>query len=37
MSNIFDSVNNELQEHSFMEEPTIIKRFDGNNIVKPEF
>ena len=37
MSNIFDYVNNELQEHSFMEEPTIIKRFDGNNIVNQNF
>ena len=37
MSNIFDSVNNELQEHSFMEEPTIIKRFDGTDIVNQNF
>ncbi|TWI20306.1 hypothetical protein [Sphingobacterium siyangense] len=29
---LFDSVNNELQEYGQMEEPIIIKRFDGSNV-----
>ena len=30
--NLFDSVNNELQEYAEIQEPIIIKRFDGNDI-----
>ena len=30
--NIFDSVNNELQEYGQMQEPVIIKRFNGSDI-----
>ncbi len=30
--NLFESVNNELQEYGQMEEPAILKRFDGGSI-----
>lgn len=29
---LFESVNTELQEYGQMEEPTIVKRFDGSDI-----
>lgn len=32
MDNVVESVNNELQEYGQMEEPIIIKRFDGSDI-----
>ncbi|SCY74617.1 hypothetical protein SAMN02927916_3156 [Flavobacterium anhuiense] len=33
MDNLVQSVNNELQEYGQMEEPIIIKRFDGSDII----